>query len=236
MRIYYYRRATLRHCLLADELAAKACQENAAYKKVRLIQMKKHLRSARIYLEQHWQGFLTVVFACLLLLAVGGLIMAFVAMATPRVVYEPQNACDMLTAQDAAGLLGESAIQTSNEAASVSQNTAVSKCGYTDGNHDTEQMIVAAVIVRSGINDDGVLENKRDFVKSQPRGRTDIVQGVGDAAYFNTTNGQLNVLDGRNWIILSYGLGADPAANTREQALKLAAVVVPGSAGSVPSF
>lgn len=198
--------------------------------------MKKFFRSVRIVLQQHQQGILIVVTACIILAAVTSVVVLFVAMAAPRIVYEPRTACDLFTTKEADGLLGDRALQSSSELPVVSSHTAVSKCGYTDSNPDTNQMRVAALIVRSGIDDDGVLENKRDFVQTQPRGATEVVQGVGDAAYFNTRGGQLNILDGRDWIILSYGVGADPASNTREDALKFASVVVPTSTRTLPSY
>ncbi|QHN43142.1 hypothetical protein GII36_04815 [Candidatus Mycosynbacter amalyticus] len=198
--------------------------------------MNHRLRSVKLYVAQHTQCLLTMLFAIVLLAAGMGLVVWFAHTTAPKVVYDPTNACKLFTTEEATDLLGSATIQSVDDAPVVSRNTAVSKCGYTDGNHDQNQMVVAAIIVRSGINDDGVLENKRDFVKSQPRGATEVVQGVGDAAFFNTSNGQLSVLDGRDWLILSYGVGADPSSNTKDQALKLADIVVPSGAGTVPAF
>lgn len=198
--------------------------------------MNRRLRSMKVYVAQHSQSLLTVLFAVVLLAVGMGLVVWFAHSTAPKVVYDPTNACKLFTTEKATGLLGLTTLQSVDEAPVVSRNTAVSKCGYTDGNRDQNQMVVAAVIVRSAVNDDGVLENKRDFVKSQPRGATEIVQGVGDAAFFNTSNGQLSVLDAKNWMILSYGVGADPTSNTKGQALKLADVVVPSGAGTVPAF
>lgn len=198
--------------------------------------MNRHLHSVKLYVSQHTQGLLTVLFAGVLLIAGIGLVVWFAYASAPKVVYDPKAACSLFTQKEATDLLGATTVRSSDEAPVVSRNTAVSKCGYTDGNRDTSKMVVAAVIIRSAVNDDGAIENKRDFVKSQPRGATEIVQGVGDAAFFNTANGQLSVLDGRDWIILSYGVGADPASNTKSQALKLADVVVPSGAGTVPGF
>lgn len=198
--------------------------------------MNRRLRSMKLYVAQHTQTLLSVLFAVVLLAAGIGLVVWFAHSTAPKVVYDPTAACKLFSKDEATKLLGSNALQSADDAPAVSRNTAVSKCGYTDGNRDTNQMVVAAVIVRSGVNDDGILANQQDFVKSQPRGATEIVQGVGDAAFFNTTNGQLSVLDGRNWIILSYGVGADPAANSKEQVLKLASIVVPSGAGTVPAF
>ena len=175
-----------------------------------------------------------VVVACVLAAAM--LIMIFVRSSAPKLVYEPVGACRLFTTDEAKGLLGAATVQSNDTEPAISGNTAVSKCGYTDGNRTTEQMVVAAVIVRSGINDSGVAENKEDFVRLQPRGSTEVVQNLGDAAYFNLTNGQLSVLDGRQWIIVSYGVGSTPEANTKENAIRLANVVIPSGAGKVPNF
>ena len=91
----------------------------------------------------------------------------------------------------------------------------------------TDQMMVAAIIVRSGVNDDGVEQNKAQFAAGKPKkAGIESVKGVGDEAYYNSELGQLNVLRGRDWLILSYGLGSDPLANTLDDAKKLAHAVL----------
>jgi hypothetical protein len=87
-------------------------------------------------------------------------------------------------------------------------------------------MIVAAMTVRSGINDKGVEQNKTEFSVGRPHKNIEIVKDLGDNAYFNQTLGQLNILDGRKWIILSYGVGSAPEANTVDKAVELAHKII----------
>lgn len=158
------------------------------------------------------------------------IIIAVVALLTqlskPTIVYQPAKACDLLSASEATELLGSKTIPSNASDVIISDNTGVSKCGYTDGNPDINAMVVAAIIVRSAINDNGVQQNKTEFVAGTPKAGVETVKGIGDRAYFNQTSGQLNVLDGKNWIVISYGVGNSPETNTVEKAVELARKVV----------
>ncbi|MFZ1301296.1 MAG: hypothetical protein WAQ27_01805 [Candidatus Microsaccharimonas sp.] len=146
---------------------------------------------------------------------------------TPKVVYQPVDACTRLTLNEAKELLGDGAVLTTPPIAPVvNKNTALSRCGYTDGSADTNGIIVAAITVRSGVNDDGAAQNKTDFTNGSLGATIEAVEDVGDEAFFNPDLGQLNILDGRDWIILSYGVGSDPQGNTLEDAKKLAEKVL----------
>lgn len=158
-----------------------------------------------------------------------------IAASTPKVVYQPTKACDLLTIEESKDLLGEKTLQSGEKTPAQSGNTASSQCGYTDGNPDTDSMLVAAVVVRSGVNDKGVEQNKTEFTAGKPDQGVEDVKGVGDQAYYNQKLGQLNILDGRNWIILSYGPGASPEENTLDNSLKMAQKVITSTA-SVSNF
>ena len=144
----------------------------------------------------------------------------------PKVVYQPAKACDLFTTHEAVDLLGKKAIKSGAEDPAISGDTAISKCGYTDGNPDVNTMVVAAITVRSGINDKGVRQNVTEFSSGKPKKNVQDIKGIGDKAYFNTQLGQLNILEGKKWIILSYGPGSAPQANTVEDATKLAKIVL----------
>lgn len=144
----------------------------------------------------------------------------------PKVVYQPSVACDLFTTAEAKQLLGANAIHSGISEPVLSGNTASSNCGYTDGNPDTKAMIVAAVVVRSGVNEKGVARNKTEFAAGRPTTGIEIVKDVGESAYFNKTVGQLNVLDGRRWIIVSYGTGATPETNNVADTVRLARLVL----------
>lgn len=150
------------------------------------------------------------------------LVALFIYGVTPHYVYEPVKACDLLTPADALELLGDKAIGVNTKQPVVSNDTSISGCSYTDSN--TKKMLVAAIKVRSGVNDRGVQQNRKDFATARLNNKDTItnVKDLGEQAYFNPVVGQLNVLDGRKWIILSFGVGSDPQSNTIDDAVKLA--------------
>jgi len=159
-------------------------------------------------------------------IAIIAAIVFFVHNSQPKIDYQPVAACDVFTQDEARVLLGEQAFNSNSDAPVVSKDVAVSRCGYTDGNPDTNKMVVAAIIVRSGVNDNGVQQNKDEFTNGKPTNGVEVVNDLGDGAYFNQALGQLNVLDGKKWIVFSYGLGSSPEANTLEDTVKFARAVI----------
>ena len=140
----------------------------------------------------------------------------------PKVVYQPVAACDLLPLSDARQLLGQQTMTSNVSPPVIADTTAISRCGYTDGNKDTNRLVVAAITVRSGINDDGVRRNKADFSANQANPAFVTVDNLGDGAYFDQSSGQLHVLDDGVWMIMSYGPGATPEANKLEDVTALA--------------
>jgi hypothetical protein len=189
--------------------------------------MKENFQKAKAYVEDHKKEFtigVSVVIAILIVIL--GLALYSYNTRQPSIVFEPANACDLLTLDEAKTLLGDSTINGVVQTPVQSGNVTVSKCGYSDGLADTANAVVAAIIVRSGINDAGIASNKAQFVAGKPSAGVQDVSGIGDSAYFNAGLGQLNVLKDSTWIILSYGSGADPQANTLEDTEKLAKLVL----------
>ncbi len=155
-----------------------------------------------------------------------GAIAIFIHNTTTKIDYQPAIACELFTLDEAKELMGANSIGSGVTEPTLSGNLSTSKCGYTDGNVDTANLVVAAIIVRSGVNDKGVTQNKEEFESGRPLDNVQLVNGVGDSAYFNEANGQLNILDGYNWVIVSYGPGSDPVANTLEDSVELAKKVI----------
>ena len=189
--------------------------------------MKKYLSLFSQHIADHkkeWGIGSTVVIVIGLVFL--GLALYSYNTAPPKIAYEPANACDLLTLAEAKTLLGDSTINGVVQTPVQQKNITVSKCGYSDGLPDTANAVVAAIVVRSGINDAGIQQNKNEFVAGKPSAGVEDVSGIGDKAYFNTGNGQLNVLKDSTWIIASYGSGATPNANTLEDVTKLAKLVL----------
>jgi hypothetical protein len=161
-----------------------------------------------------------------LVLMIAVLVALFIYNNPNKVVYQPTNACELLTPLKAQDLLGEKVISVDTKGATILGDIAVSKCSYTNSDEDQSQMLVAAVAVRSGVNDSGVQKNKTDFATSQKNKTFETVKELGDSAYFNPVLGQLNILEGRRWIIISYGIGAAPETNTIDKAVELANTIL----------
>ncbi len=187
--------------------------------------MKQHIKTAKDFIVERNELFigLTIVLGLVLLT----IVIALLAYnSVPKVVYQPTKACDLLTTSKAKELLGDGAIRGNATDPVQTENIATSKCAYSDSNPDVNSMLVAAVIVRSGINDAGVEQNKTEFKNGKPTEHAEAVKGLGDDAYFNQERGQLNILNGRNWIILSNGVGSAPESNTVEKTVELAQKVL----------
>lgn len=190
--------------------------------------MKSYLEAARHYITTYRKELLIG------LAVVGGAVLCIIIAvaiinmnAAPKVVYKPMNACEAFTKDEAVELMGENVISTEKSPPALVNDVALSRCAYTDGNPDKEQMVVAAIAVRSGVNDKGAEKNKREFIESKKNNATEEVKTNGDDAYFNARAGQLNILNGKTWIIISYGVGSDPLSNSSDKALQLAERVVP---------
>lgn len=188
--------------------------------------MKQYLATAKAYVANHKIEFITGASILAVALIITGAITLYMRATTPNVVYQPAKACDLFNFAEAKELLGEKLLTTTTQSPIISDDTAVSKCGYTDGNPDMNNATVAAIVVRSGINNEGVIQNKQEFAAGKPSQNVEAVKDLGDDAYFNQELGQLNVIDDKKWIILSYGTGAAPQANTVDKAIILAKKVL----------
>ncbi|RYX78666.1 hypothetical protein EON76_03000 [bacterium] len=189
--------------------------------------MNEHVETTKVYIKKYKTELIIGVSIILVAVVVIAAVVQVVYNSTPKVVYQPAKACELLTMSEAKSLMGEKTLNSNIQNPVQSGNIATSNCGYTDGNPQTDDMIVAAISVRSGINDDGVRQNVTEFSKAKPTRGVEAVKDIGDDAYFNTQSGQLNVRDGKNWIIFSYGMGSSPTTNTLDQTLQLARKVIP---------
>ena len=138
--------------------------------------------------------------------------------------YNPVVACTLLTKDEAKELLGNNVIDTNKNAVSVTESRATSKCSYSDDN--SGNMAVIGLAVRSAVTKAGIDENKRDFAASKAANQVETVEGVGDEAFYLPANGQLNILKGRAWLLITYGVGDDKSTYTLENAKKVATKVI----------
>ena len=136
--------------------------------------------------------------------------------------YKPINACNLLTMSEAHKLLGKDVIGSPVNDPAVSGDVATSSCSYTDQEVDRTKMKVAALSVLSAVNDKGVAMVKSEFTSQESTKSVESIKDLGDAAYFNHSLGQLNILNGKSMLRISYGVGASPETNDIDQAVSLA--------------
>lgn len=138
------------------------------------------------------------------------------------------NACEVLTADIAKNILGDTAergnIQTTQAA---TKDVTVSDCVYTTKIDPAGKISISNkkgtnVLVRAALTNDGAATNKDQFGNKRPTG-VQNVNGFGDSAYYSPEYGQLNVLKGGNWYIVTNYNGA--INGTLESDKQLAAVL-----------
>lgn len=189
--------------------------------------MKPRIQSTVQYIRSRKKMLLTGLAILVGVVALVVAVMLFMQSQKPKIIYNPVHACTLLMSSEAQELLGDRTVRSDAKEPIVTDNVATSRCGYTDGAPDVNAMRVAALMVRSAVNDNGVEQNYNDFTETKAIETNDPVPNIGDDAYFDVLRGQLNVLDGGMWIILSYGIGSAPEANTLDDATKLAEKIVP---------
>lgn len=200
--------------------------------------MKTYFQKIQTYAESHQDTLTTAaILTALVLVTVSLFVYLAFFEGKAKVVFEPTRACDLFEASAASELLGQSALKTIDTKPSIDGHVAVSQCGYTDGNSETEEAVVAALVVRSGIDSEGALQNKTEFAQGQPTENVVTLRQLGDGAYYDETKGQLNILDGKKWLLLSYGVGSDPVGNSLEDAVDMASVILePSKLNQVPQY
>lgn len=170
-----------------------------------------------------------VSFICLVIAVI-----SLIAASGPKLDYQPAVACRLLTKDEAKEMLGQDVLGGDQKNPTLSNDIATSKCAYTDMNTDQNAMLAAAIAIQSAVTDKGAERVKATFAASKIGKNVEEVKGLGDSAYFNPELGQLNILDGRNWIIVSYGTGQNPENNTLDKTIELAQKVI--SSPELPTF
>lgn len=118
------------------------------------------------------------------------------------------DACDILTSTIAKQILGDAAVKSIAPASQIStKDVSISDCVYTaridpSGAVSTSNTKGVNVLVRAAKTSAGVESNKSQFGSNKPAGVQDV-DVIGDAAFFNPQYGQLNILKGGNWYIVT---------------------------------
>jgi hypothetical protein len=139
-----------------------------------------------------------------------------------------KEACNYLTQEVAVKVLGPGAEKGTTAPAATSDDISVSTCTYTSkvGNSlaDIKNMRVATLLVRSPLSAVGAESNDVPFDSLKVGAIT--VQGYGEKAYWDPELGQLNVLKGGTWLIISLGK-TTMGDKSVDDAKQLANLIVP---------
>ena len=148
------------------------------------------------------------------------------AMLSSAGTFRSVDACSVLTMQDAISQLGDGAKKGDSTAGNAgSDDLAVSNCIYYTTSTSTSGYRSVSLLARAAKTKDGSTSNISQFKDLKPPAVKDV-SGIGDAAFWNPDTGQLNVLVGDNWYIISNG---SSRANERKQldAVAIATRILP---------
>lgn len=128
---------------------------------------------------------------------------------TPTINYK--KACDVFSLRDAVAVFGDGTTQTPTHSDSVSPQRSVTTCLYSYDPGSFSDLVSASVLLQA----DAMNQTKQSFLHARP---TDAitVAGYGDQAYWDGSLGQLHILKGNYWVIISAGMGP---LNQRDQDL-----------------
>lgn len=196
--------------------------------------MKERIKALKTYVTGPGRELIIGIAIVIGAIALVSVIVIMVQNSGTKIVYPPVKACDLFTSAEAKELLGDKVIPGTTKEPVLSGDSVSTQCSYTDANTDTDSLMVAAVAVRSAVNDKGVQRNKTEFAIGKVAQGSEAVDNLGDSAYFNHERGQLNILNGYDWIILNYGVGKTPENNTLQKAVELAYKVLPDP--KLPTF
>lgn len=140
----------------------------------------------------------------------------------------PKDACNYLTAAIATKLLGEGVSKGDGGAAVNAEDLSVSTCIYTSKTGttiaDVKNMRSLTLLVRSPLTAEGAASNDEPF--DSPKTGSIKVDGYGEKAFWDPELGQLNVLKGGMWLIISFGK-TSLAESSLDDAKKLADEIIP---------
>jgi len=94
-------------------------------------------------------------------------------------------------------------------------------------------MGVIAVAVQSGINDKGIEKIKNDFSSSQKANKVEVVDGLGEAAFYMSITGQVHVRDDHHWYIFSRSTGDEATSVPKDQVIEFAKKLLEKDKGTV---
>ena len=137
---------------------------------------------------------------------------------TASASYKTVKACDVFTDSVAAQVLGASYVKGTVTDPTSSDDIVFDNCIYTAG-PEANPPHSTSVAVRSAKTSNGADSNKAMFTATGRPAGAEAVSGYGDAAYWDPGLGQLDILKGNNWYIVSNYTGTSPANGTATLAM-----------------
>ena len=141
-----------------------------------------------------------------------------------QATFTTYDACELLTKDKAASLLGTSATLGQEPSPSNSDDLKVTNCVFNNNAGNFKDIVSVSVLVRSPLTKIGADSNLETFTNTSVVGDT-AVDGYGEKAIWNSTTGQLNILKDKNWIIVTFGK-AQPATRSLEETKKAASTLL----------
>lgn len=139
-----------------------------------------------------------------------------------------KQACGIFTLADAKQLLGNSVKGGEAPADTSSKDVDVTICNYlqdlSSSNSPVSSGKIASLTVKIPKTSGGAKSNQGQFGPIKPSDVTDV-NGYGDSAYWDSGRGQLDILKGTTWYILSYGPAA-PVSRTLDEAKQMADLLI----------
>lgn len=141
---------------------------------------------------------------------------------------QPGTACALLTATNATKVLGKSAktSQSNGLADSETGDTKVTECTYIKTGSTPDEHEEVSVQVHTAKSSLGARGNQTVFGSERPKGTT-TVSGFGDAAFWDQSKGELNILQHNNWYVISILHDTSPS-KTQLSEVKQAAKLIMG--------
>ncbi len=134
------------------------------------------------------------------------------------VVYK--KACDVFSVADARSILGGDATQTPSQTDTITSQKAVTTCLYSYDPGSFSDLVSASVLLQGS----SAASAKQNFLNAKPGNASDV-SGYGEAAYWDPNLGQLHILKGEYWVIITAGSGP---LSERDQELphKIADIII----------
>jgi hypothetical protein len=146
---------------------------------------------------------------------------------TQSAAQSSKQACKIFTLSEAKQVLGDSAKGGESSGSTSSDDLAVSTCAYIQASSDNTPIASsksASLLVRAPKTGTGSASNQNQFKRLLPAD-AQTVAGYGQAAYWDPQFGQLNILKGNTWYVISSG-PITPDSRTLDEAKQLADLLI----------